>query len=270
MQPNGIILPQGRNDFSCNVNNDSDVIPSDPGGTGGSGSGGGGDSDVPPEGEAPPGPGVPNPPDPAGQAPGPEICGVVTGTMPGDELEVCEEACEGQYNQWYVCDDEPTLGASDTIPASCKKISEGEGAKLIVSPEESGKRVLVVSRCPDPASPDGYGPPQISPPTGRIGGDGPNYWGPFVSGSLRVIFDGYQGAWEVPVGVNGWYMYSRLSPSGNSLQYWVYSINASGEYTNLTCVPREVFTMNCQAVLIGTNVRFDLNGEPYTPPGSSV
>jgi hypothetical protein len=82
--------------------------------------------------------------------------------VPGDELEVCDEVCEGQYNEWYVCDESPTVGATTVIHPSCVKISEGEGAKLIVSPEDSGKRVLVVGRCPDPASPDGYGEPQLA------------------------------------------------------------------------------------------------------------
>jgi hypothetical protein len=168
MTPNGITLPSGRNDFSCNVNNDNTAIPNSPGGTGGPGSGGGGDSNVPPEGETPPGPGVPNPGDPVAQPPVPEICGA-TGPdgspLPGDELEVCSDVCEGQYNEWYLCDESPTVGATTVIHPSCVKITEGEGAKLIISPENSGKRVLVVGRCPDPASPDGYGEPQLSPYT---------------------------------------------------------------------------------------------------------
>jgi hypothetical protein len=148
------------------VNNDSDVIPSDPGGTGGSGSGGGGDSDVGDEPEAPPGAGVPNPGDPVAQAPAPEICGTLYAgaPLPGDELEVCSDVCEGQYNEWYLCDENPTVGATTILHPSCVKITEGEGAKLILGNGDAGKRVLVVGRCPDPSSPDGYGEPNISAP----------------------------------------------------------------------------------------------------------
>jgi hypothetical protein len=233
MTPNGITLPSGRNDFSCNVNNDSDVIPSDPGGTGGSGSGGGGDSDVGADAEAPPGAGVPNPADPVGQAPAPEICGangLDDAALPGDELEVCDEACEGQYNEWYVCDESPTVGATTVIHPSCVKISEGEGAKLIVGDGDTGKRVLIVSRCPDPASPDGYGEPQLSP-----------YSPPVESGGTFILgLRNYTVTWEIrtendsrdSIGCNSFTVYPGAISTNISAQSRVfnnvYGIRASG------------------------------------------
>jgi hypothetical protein len=177
MTPNGITLPSGRNDFSCNVNNDSDVIPSDPGGTGGSGSGGGGDSDVGADAEAPPGAGVPNPADPVRQVPKPEICGA-TGPdgspLPGDELEVCAETCENPKAEWYLCP--PQIIWTDGT--SCEKIEPNEAEKLLVTPDMSGKKLWLIGRCPDPASPDGYGEPQVSEPTPPVGGPYPNFYDP--------------------------------------------------------------------------------------------
>jgi hypothetical protein len=269
MTPNGITLPSGRNDFSCNVNNDSDVIPSDPGGTGGTGSGGGGDSDVPPEGETPPGAGVPNPGDPVAQAPAPEICGASFANdtpFPGDELEVCDAVCEGQYNEWYLCDESPTVGATTVIHPSCVKISEGEGAKLIISPDNLGKRVLVVGRCPDPSSPDGYGEPQLSPYTPPVGGEkGKNYWGKSVPGQdTRVQFVGYTGNWLIGIGGDyEWLVWAVEQPNG-SLQYFEAGINESGNIVSVDCIPATL-TNNCQSVLTNTQLIWTQDGVPFTP-----
>jgi hypothetical protein len=155
MQPNGITLPSGRNDFSCNVNNDSDVIPSDPGGTGGSGSGGGGDSDVGADAEFPPGPGVPNPSDPVGNV-CTDICGGTgpNGTvLPGDEVFACDEGCENVEDDWWVC---PT---EEFDSAVCYRLEAYPDGKYYADETTEGKFIHLFKRCPDPSSPDGYGEP---------------------------------------------------------------------------------------------------------------
>ncbi len=197
MTPNGITLPSGRNDFSCNVNNDSDVIPSDPGGTGGPGSGGGGDSDVPPEGEAPPGAGVPNPADPVG-----DVCTDICGTpsdrpiLPTDEVYACDDPCPGGEDDWWVC---PTEEFDDAV---CYRLQPYPDGKYYADETTENKFIHLKKRCPDPSSPDGYGEPTdaCAPIPGAGGGPLPAAtWDPYpgalayrlsdITGFGRVLGD---------------------------------------------------------------------------------
>jgi hypothetical protein len=91
---------------------------------------------------------LPIPPPSGGTGPG-------GAPIPGDTL-IAPEICPGQYNEWYLC---PVDGGP------CQLVTEGEAAPYIVAGEASGFTVAVVGRCPDPGSPDGYGPPWNSAPT---------------------------------------------------------------------------------------------------------
>lgn len=96
-----------------------------------------------------------NPTDPFEEPPKPNIeggSGDGGEPLPGDELSA-GEVCEGQYNKWYLVDEN----------GNKQLVSSGVAAKyLILDPDLTGKRVYVVGCCPDPGSPSGYGECQES------------------------------------------------------------------------------------------------------------
>jgi len=198
----GVLLPTGRSNFECDDpdrREDPDPLPTDPQPPP--------DPPDPPDGEedlpddedpAPPGPDVPNPPDPVEPSP-PEICGGTGGEgrpLPGDEMEVCggSEVCEGMYNEWYLCP-----GSSTEINPSCTKVSQGVAVKYINANNSAGLRVFVRGRCPDPSSPDGYGPPTDSEGTPPIGGDDGDDWAPTPNPTSATRFRINGGA-AAPIG----------------------------------------------------------------------
>jgi hypothetical protein len=155
--PNGVLLPTGRDDFTCNVNNDTDLIPSDPGGTGG---GGGGDTNVPFEQESQPPTPPENPADPV-EFPGPEISGIPNDRplLPGDTL-TASGICDEQYNTWYRINN-ATGETQVALTAS---------SIYTLQNIDAGYSIYVEGRCPDPGSPDGYGEPQAATSTPATGG----------------------------------------------------------------------------------------------------
>lgn len=143
----GTLLPTGRTDFSCNVNNDTDALPDT----------GGNLPDLPslppyevPAGsEGQPGDGPDNPPEP------PEPAGLIEGASGPDETPIEDDVltydapCSGAFIEWFLVD---AIG-------NRTKISEGVAASYIVQPADIDKQVLGIGRCPDPGSPTGFGAP---------------------------------------------------------------------------------------------------------------
>jgi len=192
----GVLLPTGRANFECDDEDrreDPTPLPEDPQPPPEPPSPPDGREDLPDDQDpAPPGADTPNPTDPITPTP-PEICGATGGNnqpIPGDEMEVCEELCEGMYNEWYLCP-----GSSNDINANCTKVSQGVAAKYINANNSKGYRVFVRGRCPDPGSPDGYGPPNDSIGTPPIGGDDGKDWGdtadPPNGTPTQFVFDRY-------------------------------------------------------------------------------
>lgn len=142
----GTLLPTGRTDFSCNVNNDTDALPDT----------GGNLPDLPslppyevPAGsEGQPDDGPDNPPEP----PAPELqidgaSGANEAPVIGDTLTTVD-ICPGMYTEWYLV---PANGGA-RIP-----VSAGVATPFLIGPEITGFSVLGIGRCPDPSSPDGFG-----------------------------------------------------------------------------------------------------------------
>jgi hypothetical protein len=179
----GFVLPTGLSGITCDVNLSSDTsVPADTsldpgdwdlpddgdfdidvtevdpvdfpgvigvgggGGGGGSGGGGGGDpaednpEDDKPNQEVPPGP-------------QPQISG---SPLPGETLTF-DPGCPDAYIEWRLVDNE--TGEEEVV-------SEGVAIGYAVPGGgiPDGKSLVGVGRCPDPSSPDGYGPEIVSPP----------------------------------------------------------------------------------------------------------
>jgi hypothetical protein len=163
----GYVLPTGRNDFSCNINNDTDPVPDeggnlpglpDPGDPDDPGSGptGGGDFgyNLPTVVESVPSSPEQNPvyPESYGQ-----VTGYTDNPQAGDVLSY-DPQCPGAYIEWRLV---------DNATGSYQVVSAGVAATYMVAFNASaaGKTIVGVGRCPDPSSPDGYGAEIISEPT---------------------------------------------------------------------------------------------------------
>jgi hypothetical protein len=149
---NGITIPTGRTDFSCDAGAtiDDDGIA----GTGGGGSGYG----VPIGQQGDPDGVIDNPV-------APPFAPEITGTpVIGNTLSY-DPGCPGAYIEWYLVD---SNGART-------KISEGVAASYIVQPADIDKQVLGVGACPDPGSPTGYGTPVESALTEPVEPDTSQY-----------------------------------------------------------------------------------------------
>jgi hypothetical protein len=195
----GVDLPTGRGNFECDEpgrGDDEDPIPDDP--------------YTPPTPPVPsypplPNPSFPNPSDPYDPAPAPPGGGFPPGTqptnppdpiddplpnpppdggtgpitgqpVPGDTL-TAPTICPGQFNEWYLC---------RLDGGGCILVNSGVAAELIVLPEYSNYTISVISRCPDPGSPDDYGPPIESAPTPPVPGTGA--WNPVPGAVAYRLF----------------------------------------------------------------------------------
>jgi hypothetical protein len=81
-------------------------------------------------------------------------------TRMGDELGYTL-GCEGGYTEWRL---------TDNATGGYAVVSSGVAATYIVAAEAAaaGKTIVAVGKCPDPSSPDGYGPEITSSPTVAI------------------------------------------------------------------------------------------------------
>jgi hypothetical protein len=149
---NGIVIPTGRTDFSCDAGAtiDDDGIA----GTGDGGSGYG----VPIGQQGDPDGVIDNPV-------APPFAPEITGTpVIGNTLSY-DPGCPGAYIEWYLVN---SNGART-------KISEGVAASYIVQPADIDKQVLGIGACPDPGSPTGYGTPVESALTEPVEPDTSQY-----------------------------------------------------------------------------------------------
>jgi hypothetical protein len=149
---NGITIPTGRTDFSCDAGatiDDDGIV-----GTGGGGSGYG----VPIDQQGDPDGVIDNPV-------APPFAPEITGTpVIGNTLSY-DPGCPGAYIEWYLVN---SNGART-------KISEGVAASYIVQPADIDKQVLGIGACPDPGSPTGYGTPVESALTEPVEPDTSQY-----------------------------------------------------------------------------------------------
>ena len=165
----GYTLPTGRNDFSCNVNNNTNPVSNvggnlpdlpDPGNPDDPGPGPDGAGDfgynIPPDTEASPSGTDQNPEYP-------EIYGEINGAsgptgqpVVGDTLSA-DGTCPGAFIEWYRCPRNTTATTSST-PLSCEKIQEGsELFNYLVTNADVDFEIVGIGRCPDPSTPSGYG-----------------------------------------------------------------------------------------------------------------
>jgi len=169
----GYSLPTGREDFTCDLpgrDEDTDPLPDEGGNLPDLPDPDDFDYDLPDKGrEQPPGDGNDNPEDPFDTPPAPTIDGVPgdRSPLPGDELTVTNP-CAGAYNVWYKVN--TTTGEATEIARDV--------AVYILQNSDLGYTIYVEGRCPDPGSPDGYGPPVDSEATIRIG-EGGATWDPY-------------------------------------------------------------------------------------------
>ena len=139
---NGIVIPTGRTDFSCDAGAtiDDDGIA----GTGDGGSGYG----VPIGQQGDPDGAIDNPPEPP--APEPQISGA-TGPggqpLPGDTLTLAD-ICPGMRTEWFLI---PADGGPRI------QVSAGVATPYLVGPDITGFSVFARGCCPDPGAPGGFG-----------------------------------------------------------------------------------------------------------------
>jgi hypothetical protein len=137
---NGIVIPTGRTDFSCDAGAtiDDDGIA----GTGG----GGGGYGVPIGQQGDPDGAIDNPIEPP-------LGAAITGASGDDGQPIVDDelsydpGCAGAFIEWYLVN---AAGART-------KVSEGVAASYIVKPPDIDNQVLGIGACPDPGSPTGYG-----------------------------------------------------------------------------------------------------------------
>ena len=105
-------------------------------------------------------PGNGEPSGPVAQAPAPEICGTPEDRpiLAFDEISACEELCETSEDDWWVC---PTEEFDDAVCYQLEPYSDG---KYYADETTENKFIHLFKRCPDPASPDGYGEPTAATP----------------------------------------------------------------------------------------------------------
>ena len=176
--PNGVTLPTGRTDFSCNVNSSTDPVDDV----------GGNLPDLPSLGtitisssnESSPGADEENPDDPVDDAPRPEPAGVPTDRplLPGDELSYTPDCVPALICTYYGPDglfnfETNTLDPSKISRSQCYINTDGASSGFgAIQAEDAGDVFVIDVRCADPSSPDGWGEPRFSLPTDPIGGGG--------------------------------------------------------------------------------------------------
>ena len=98
--------------------------------------------------EAPPDDGNDNPEDPV--EPELQINGASgpNGTPVAGDTLTTSNICTGMLTEWYLV---PNNGGANIL------VSSGVAAPFLVGPEATGFSVSAIGRCPDPASPDGFG-----------------------------------------------------------------------------------------------------------------
>ena len=235
---NGIVIPTGRTDFSC----DAGATIDDDGITG-TGDGGGGYG-VPIGQQGDPDGATDNPPEP----PVPELqidgaSGPNETPVVGDTLTTVD-ICPGMYTEWYLV---PANGGA-RIP-----VSAGVATPFLVGPEITGFSVLGIGRCPDPGSPDGFGPANesVTPPTlycvgasETLGGGAYNKQidiGPGL-GTFQFTFSGVTG---VPIGPgNNAYVTFAFTGAANYSYYAAAPAGAPGEVGNIAGVSTAITKSN--------------------------
>jgi hypothetical protein len=174
----GVLLPTGKSGVTCDVNSSSNTgVPADTAIGGWSATGtdangnpytvdwdDGGDEFEVGISEVSPSrsgwwPGVPSRNPKPARTTAPSITGGTgAGGTPqvGDELSY-DPGCEGAYTEWRLTDN--TTGGYTVV-------SSGVAVKYIVASEAAAanKTIVAVGKCPDPSSPDGYGPEIVSAP----------------------------------------------------------------------------------------------------------
>jgi len=152
----GYSLPTGRNDFSCNVNNDADAIGDV-----------GGNLDLPASGNFQTNltAGSEGNPNQAINNPGyiPNYGQITGGTGPEDEpvdgdTLTAGGVCPGGYIEWYRCPKDAGVFSAGAIPPTCEKVLEGsEEFDYTVTTADIDYEIVGIGRCPDPSTPSGYG-----------------------------------------------------------------------------------------------------------------
>jgi len=295
---NGFEYPTGRGTFTCDVNDpdDEDPIPDeggdlpdlppdlpddvdpDPDGTewppnipepsfpaGGSGTDGGNDS-------APSG-GINNPADPIDSVDDEDVGGggTIGGVpadrplLPGDTLTYYP-ACAGGYTEWWLCP--PPYVANnvgvleENLAQSCELIDVGVGSDYVVSLAAAGQNIVAIGRCPDPGSPDGFGPATGAVATDEVGGESGILFRP-EAGYYSISWLGFYiatiGSTSAPNGIS---IYASdkdgFCGGGDSYRLWYSYINNNGSLVDTVwnslsgCTPKA-------NVLYFATVRFFFN-----------
>lgn len=153
----GYVLPTGRNDFSCNVNNDSDAIADVGGNLGGLPNSSDFQTNLTAGSEGNPNEEVNNPeyPENYGQLIG--ATGELGQPVAGDTLSA-DNVCPGAYIEWYRCPKDAGVFSPGAVPPTCVKVLEGsEEFDYTVTNSDIDYEIVGVGRCPDPSTPTGYG-----------------------------------------------------------------------------------------------------------------
>lgn len=143
----GYVLPTGRADFSCNLNTSSTPLSDVGGNLPGLPGAGSFDSSVTAGNEGTPTGDIGNP----GYPGLPTNIGGYTNTPTAGDTLTYDPGCPGAYIEWYLRD---INTGEETL------VSSGVAATYIVTQnaQQAGVEVFGIGRCPDPSSPDGYGP----------------------------------------------------------------------------------------------------------------
>lgn len=179
-------LPQPGTDIN-NPPNDAPVF------TSGSAIGGGpgGTTGVPPSGS----PTGNNPSDPFDTNPssGIPIGGIPSGRplLPGDTLTSPTYLCPGYQTQWWIC---PPAYVADNVGVLEENLAQAcelvdEGSEYLVTAAAAGKHIVAIGRCPDPGSPDGFGPPTGATATDQVGGANNDQAAITADPSQATVFD---------------------------------------------------------------------------------
>lgn len=158
--PSGYEYDTGSGQYTCDENdpNNSSPLPDVPGTPITHPD----EPDVPSPGDEDVGkpPKTPNPPDPLDTVPQPTICGTPT---VGNTLSLCDEVCPGGITDWYLVD----------VSGNAVLVSQNTATYYLDANNANlaGKTIYATTRCPDPSTPSGYGPPIQSTSTTPIQND---------------------------------------------------------------------------------------------------
>ena len=225
--------------------------------------------------------GISNPADPidgvpdSGAGGGGSIGGIPTDRplLPGDTLTYTP-ACEGGYTEWWVCPPEYVANnvgvLEENLAASCELLDEGVASEYVVSLAAAGKKIVAIGRCPDPSSPDGYGPATgaaTTPVVGAMPGalSGASYWGTSIPGEdTRVVFEGYLGQWLIGIGGSFRWLLWAEDRGGGQVQYYEAGIDSNGDLVSVDCRP-VTLANNCVQIPANTVLTFYQDGVPFEP-----